>query len=226
MKCAECGFQNSQDAMQCTHCGSMMNAGVPIDRKKDEKRTQLGQGVPEGEMIGETIVDRDYFERGISGQDTLECRKCKYIMRTGSVICPNCNERVGQNTRNSGSNSPSSTSHKKTKKLEDFLVEAPLPSMDMVPMHNTNLPKFEDIVNEINISREDVDTNDMSLSSSSHILITYDQKSETWYLENTASNQAVFVQVNGKIPITSDMVVLLGQSKLYQLVIHQNKKSK
>ena len=226
MKCSECGFQNSQNVTLCSHCGTVLNFAESESRTKEDKRTQLGQGTSERDLVSQTIVDKSYFEHGIIDKALKECEKCKYIMRTGAIVCPNCDESVIPKAIDSEPNTHSALSQKRTKKMEDFLVDSPTPLLHMLPLHNSHLPAFENIDKELNISRDDVDKGDMSLSSTNHIQITYDQESETWYLENTASNQAVFIQVNGKIPITPDMVVLLGQSKLYRLVIKQNKKSK
>lgn len=88
--------------------------------------------------------------------------------------------------------------------------EAKLTAVSLNNIAGTDL-KLDKAVNFI--KREMVDKNDRSISINEHCKIS--KEDGKWYLENLASNKAVFVQVNEKIELTDDLIVLIGNTKFY-----------
>lgn len=133
------------------------------------------------------------------------CYSCSYPINILHENCPQC----GSSLKNNSGTSP------ETKILDDGKIRSHTGSAKLV---SVSLGKVE--ANDININQDRVqvnrslvDENDKSISSECHAQIT--KENGKWYLENFASNKALFAQVTSKIELKKDMIILIGDSKFY-----------
>jgi len=131
--------------------------------------------------------------------------------------CINCDEKILENQNHCSScgfKIKSLNDSRATQMLGRSGVftsnEAKLTAVSLNNIAGTDL-KLNKAINFI--KRDMIDKNDRSISINEHCKIS--NEDGKWYLENLASNKAVFVQVNEKIELTNDLIVLIGNTKFY-----------
>lgn len=141
--------------------------------------------------------------------NTHNCRSCGYVLAENIMICPNCNFDNDLNSR-SGNNTISFDEFQYSKK-EGF---------QLIPHNKTSdILSFTDKV--VKLFRDLIDKKDLSISSENHAEIkNVDGK---WYIENKSSNAATFIRVNNLTELKNGDVIILGQSKVYTFIDHEEK---
>lgn len=217
VKCSECGYSNnpaSSDA--CIKCNSKLNLLVPVNSAKPKptvsnmKKTQAGKGGLKKTIEGQQL-----------STTPMACSECSYSIRAGQSICPNCGH---DNVGNVGHDEPSISIRKsgpKTIRLNDFVTEEELepieeviPSFSLAPVHGKEKEPIIKEGKEFILGRSDFDPEDMTISSKEHLKLEFEDGE--WYLSNTSTNEALFIQVKGRLKITDGQVLLIGQKKYYR----------
>lgn len=139
----------------------------------------------------------------ITGQ-AQQCQKCNYPLRPEHAHCPQCGSKVGDNK--SDDRVTDVLGSYKTANSNKAILKAV--SLNQVSVNDIELNQPITILN-----RDMVDPNDRSISISEHCRIT--NENGRWFIENTASNKALFLQVNSKTELTDDLIVLIGNSKFF-----------
>lgn len=235
-----CGFaDNLEGDTHCRHCGNRLaaieaaNKTViqPIgDRQdsqpgagKDEQKTRVGSGHEGRDITRRTVIGRsDEPVESVSETVPRHCPSCNYLLRIGQDTCPSCSPAAS-----AVSDSPIPVPHitspvpsgNPTRRLEDFVPVVKGPSVRLEPVNSPDHPVLESRDFPLKVGRQELDPKDDSISSSGHLVLYQEKGTGTWKLRNQASNKALFVQVEGDVPVHSGTVILVGQHRLFRIVI-------
>lgn len=165
------------------------------------------------------------------------CEKCNSILDNGILFCPVCGFQVESITENLlGKNEENDTctcgypkihgsevcpncglsSHEK--KNEE--VEVSFSHLIKLVPTNQEKDNYSEIYIDQNykeLNRNDIDEEDFFISGSSHV--KFYKKNNKWYIENTSSNSAVFIQIKKNLMIKNGDIILLGRNKFYEIQI-------
>lgn len=213
--CKECGFEgNAADAVQCRACQQPLSreAGAP-------KHTQLSTGPVATDRTPATRLGRQTEDAPISGRAQATCPKCHYPIQEGFSTCPECGHSSAtprMPEQKVEAQNQIEQPLKATRNMHDFLQAGLTPDFRLEPLNHRKLPPLESRNGELRAGRKDIDPQDNSISSAEHFRIYLDKSTGEWKLENSSSNQALFVQVQGTVTLQPGMVIQVGQFKLFQ----------
>lgn len=210
-RCQECGFSASKaGSTHCEKCGNsfaapQQNQNSPSVNNQDGKKTIKG-GVS-------SLPSWDEPKNSPIVENQGECFKCGYPLLDISEDCPNCGTnnaakeerpQVIKPQKQPISNIPVGA----TMKISDFGFNAGTvePKVQLVSEKDGKVYEFEGI--DIIVNRDALGKNNNSISSNVHA--RFEQIDGVWHIADESSNQATFIQVIGKIPITEGTVVLIG----------------
>jgi hypothetical protein len=80
-----------------------------------------------------------------------------------------------------------------------------------VTLTNTQTGKSVSFKGDQVLKRDMINPDDMGLSSNGHVQFVKDKNGE-WYISDVSSNKATFIQVQGKMPVPQETIVLLGRN--------------
>jgi len=210
-RCPECGFSASKiGSTHCEKCGTafaapQQNQNNPSVHAQDGKRTVKG-GVSNLPSWDEPNLTPDN-----SNQEG--CYKCGYPLLDISADCPKCGSNNNLSEKPQQIIKP--ISHPKDKlpvggtmKISVFGFNAgnAEPKVQLVSEKDGKAYEFEG--SDIAVNRSTLDKNNNSISSNVHA--RFEQIDGVWHISDESSNQATFVQVVGKIPISEGTLVLIG----------------
>lgn len=225
IRCPNCSFLNEEDAEKCVRCHESLRRGPTNLRQgthlgsgNNEKKTQIGAG-SSGPFL-------DSPTSPVSPKRMVICQHCNYPNIASATICANCNESLLNSPESKDTSEPTSTtappsdsktsntrSPHKTVKLEQIRVgnEQATQGFRLKEEGANQALEFRQATADLN--RDSLDKNNMTISSQVHATIEFIDGQ--WYISDKSSNQATFVQVKGKIPLTIDTVIILG-NKMYR----------
>ena len=90
--------------------------------------------------------------------------------------------------------------------LQDLVLEEEPGRFRLVNERNKGELEFHG--NDIVLNRGNLDPNNSSISGQQHAKVT--RQNGTWYLEDLSSNQATFLQVQGKVELKPGDRIILG----------------
>lgn len=238
MKCKICGFrENEPNEEVCQQCGEPFspNAGFsaplegdrqsgvdPSNRESDSQETRLGSGVEDRELTRKTVLGRTDENPNLKMDQTEQhCPNCGYLLRQGQTTCPNCNmvEPDLPKAQKAYSITSSTQGNTHTRRIEEFTPAVQGPTVRLEPVNGPHLPVIESREFPLTLKRKDFDPQDDSISAASHFSVFKEEVTGEWKVRNEATNQALFLQVEKETPIHSGAVILIGQHKLYRLII-------
>lgn len=232
-KCQVCGFALSDGHLaSCPQCGESTSAVGTGTEGKDLKKTVPDSGSLGFAMTNHTVLGRQAGGEGGTGSSaSTSCTSCGYPLREGSLTCPGCGSATGSATgEESASVSadrpapvPPAAVRPATRRLDDFQAGPGRPSIRLVPINRPERESLESDQQEWVLSRKDIDPSDDSISAQAHVEIRRDPDTGQWLLHNAGSNKALFVQVQGDLPLSQDMVILIGQHRLYRVSLDEGK---
>lgn len=135
------------------------------------------------------------------------CKSCSYPLREEHNSCPQCGTSVNAQLESAPETKTLTLSNKSTPFKQAALKAVSLSSS----------PSGKDIQltnKEVIVNRGLVDESDKTISLEKHARIT--EQNGKWFIENVASNQALFIQVTNKTKLENGMIILVGDSKFYQ----------
>lgn len=163
---------------------------------------------------------------GLSGSNTLndpddgmsDVCSCGYLKMHGYDICPNCGKDPSKKTHIKKTDAIH-TRERFEKITEEREKQKCL--VRLVPTGNdkNNYKAISIYDTSKELKRTDIDENDYFISGRSHIKIF--KKDSEWYIENTSSNDTVFLQVSNDAAVKDGDILLLGKDKLYRLEINE-----
>lgn len=222
MKCKVCGFDEKLPLESvCKQCGAALGGSSLTD---EHKKTALNIGQEPLQVTKYTVLGKQSGAREeYQDLDMPHCMKCDYPMRNGVAVCPNCGYEHDSSSRHAVEAGPERSTRvaPKTKRIEDFSSEHAGPKISLVPMNSKKASILSTYDEELILSRDKVDGADDTISSLNHLRIYRDQATSEWRLENTATNKAVFIQVNGAVSIEPGAVIQVGQNKLFQFRVEE-----
>ena len=217
VKCGVCGFLNEKGTQTCITCGGDISPST-----SDFKKTIISNGPNARMNTKNTIISN--FNHGIEKlSEPNHCGQCGYPIMPGANVCPACGHSNGDDRNIDSSSSPSlvkSSGTKSTKRLDDFAKEEEVPILKLIPLNSKKTNVLSSTEGSIRVSREDLDVMDESISAKQHLAIDY--INGAWYLKNLATNQAVFIQVNDKVQLSNNQILLVGEKKLFRVVIEND----
>jgi hypothetical protein len=240
MKCLVCGFSDNREGdTQCRHCGNPLAAIEAVNKTviqpigdqkdpqpgagKDEQKTRVGSGREERDITRRTVIGRsDGQAEPVLETLPRHCPSCNYLLRIGQDTCPSCSPAAS-----AVSDSPIAVPHitspvpsgKLTRRMEEFVPAFKGPSVRLEPVNSPDHPVLETRDFPLKVGRQELDPKDDSISSSGHLVLYQEEGTGAWKLRNQASNKALFVQVEGDVPVHSGTVILVGQHRLFRIVI-------
>lgn len=136
-------------------------------------------------------------------QSFYNCKQCGYLLPDTVKVCSKCQ-----------------FDHDGTKKSNtihftdfDYKAGGNSTGFTLTPLKPSDRPIVK-TGEEIGLNREDIDVNDMTISSNDHV--KFKQVNGSWFIENAEGKNAVFIQVDGSVPIKDGTIIILGQSKIYK----------
>ena len=142
------------------------------------------------------------------------CLKCSYLLAEGDTECPNCG------TTQAKQENPAAviTNKGKTVNISNInLDESKNVSEPEKKIINKIqlLNRAEEVQLEIegaqvDIGRDAIDKDNLTISSESHVQFEY--RDGQWFIKNTSTNKATFIQVNQEMPINDGDKIILGNA--------------
>ncbi len=210
-RCNECGWSNNPtDEANCKKCGA------PLDESSDERISFQGvETRDENADSKKTVIGRKSDKKALDENNpTLKkedlqegiCQSCKYPLRGGSLICPNCGASV---------NKKKDINSKKTLMFGDSGFNQINPEAYYLSLSDQNGNKFEFELNDQvkKIGRNELDENNKSISSSHAQFSVVNGKLK---LEDVSSNSMTFTQVKDKTELNDEDIIILG-NQTYKL---------
>ena len=226
IRCPNCSFLNEDDAEKCVRCHESLRRGPTNLRQgthlgsgNNEKKTQIGAG-SSGPFL-------DSPTSPVSPKRMVICQHCNYPNIASATICANCNEsllnspepekEISEPPKTGTVQTPkgSSTSPPSNKTIPLKIIrEAPTKiAFKLIDEASNQVLEFRQVESATDLNRDSLDKNNMTISSQIHATIEFIDG--LWYISDKSSNQATFVQVKGKVPLTGDTVIILG-NKMYR----------
>lgn len=81
------------------------------------------------------------------------------------------------------------------------------------PIRSASKKTIEFTGNKVLINRTDIDTEDSYVSRKAHAQFEY--RDGQWYISNLSPNKALFIQVEGEIPIPENCMILFGVDNFF-----------
>lgn len=176
----------------------------------DLKKTQVynaGKAAPIKEDNSPNTPDSDTMS-------PQNCMKCSYLLAEGDLECPNCG------TEQTKQENPAAVITNKGKTVNIANINLDESEKVSVPekkiIHKIQLLNREEEVQTevegetIEIGRDGIDKDNLTISSESHV--QFECKDGQWYIKNTSTNNATFVQVNQQMPINDGDKIILGNA--------------
>ncbi|HRI78936.1 MAG TPA: FHA domain-containing protein [Cyclobacteriaceae bacterium] len=220
IRCPNCSFFNEDDAEKCERCNESLGRGPTNLRQgthlgsgNNEKKTQIGAN-SSGPFL-------DAPSGPVSPKRMIICQNCNYPNIASATICANCNQSLLTSPEKEKaptappiqSTTGNTRPPQKTVRLEQIQVgnEQSTQGFRLTEEGKKQSLEFRQASTDLN--RDGLDKNNMTISSEVHA--TFEFIDGQWFISDKSSNQATFVQVKGKIPITGDTVIILG-NKMYR----------
>ena len=215
MECSKCSYPNIAVAETCANCGNDLTKAIVVSKNDYVKVIPSSSSVSADSLMldEETFIQND-LNKTISQKEihnNVESDINKTVSQKASSQENGLD--LGKTITDEEYNLIITGKHHH----EDFLVNRK--SSSLVPTYlNSDVPQYNPIEfnEEIIIVRGNTDPGDVSISSKPHARIA--KKNGKWFLENLASNKAVFVQVNEDVEIKKGSVILLGSEKFYEFI--------
>lgn len=226
MRCLECGYLNESNVSDCIKCGTLL---VPSSKIKASETKAPEPKMPESKP---TEIIRDEVKP--SGNPTIRgdasnmpswdapavtpetekkhtyftCASCQYYplaeAPSAEHPCPNCGH---------GSEAKKASG---TMKLGDIRLGET--EYEVLVKEEGSDKEFRMEGSELNLNRELLDENNKTISAGNHARIS--SENGAFFLEDSSSNAATFVQVKGKVKLEDGQRIILG-NKIYQLSIRE-----
>ncbi|MEZ4964011.1 MAG: FHA domain-containing protein [Saprospiraceae bacterium] len=223
LRCPNCNYLNEDDAEKCVRCNESLGRGPTNLRQgtnvgggNPEKKTQIG-ATPSSPFLDSSANPTP------SPKKMIVCRNCNYPNIASATICANCNQSLLSGTdqevpdqSNVEKKNPPKVvrSPQKTVQLNQIggLAGASgVQGFRLLEEGGKQVLEFQQ--DSVDLNREDLDKNNMAISGQAHANIEFEDGQ--WYITDKSSNQATFIQVTGKMPLTAGMVIIFG-NKMYR----------
>jgi Double zinc ribbon/FHA domain len=181
--CKICSHKNQVNATSCFKCGALLT------KPDSSKNTKIGLK----------------FQ-----QDSSEyCKKCTYPLSKDTTECPNCGSVNHLVVVPPIVEQPLvAPTENKTIRLQDIVLSPDkLPIITLVPVKKPD-SKLSFEGTKIALDRAALNPNNRSISSQNHAILT--SEDNRWYITDQSSNEATFVQVKGKVELTNQIQILIG----------------
>ncbi len=187
MKCHRCNTMNDSNAQNCSKCGSELKGANPFAILNQQKEA--------------------YYN----------CTSCSYLMPQSQTVCPNCAHDHAPQPEPVPVEEPElppEPERKKTIPFSEFPFARQISkSIMLLPLNPDDqaIPLSEDVNS---LTRDKIDPDDVTISSEEHV--SFVKENGQWYIDN-GNDKAVFIKVEGRIPVQKGSVILLGQTKFYRI---------
>jgi len=142
------------------------------------------------------------------------CLKCSYLLALGDTECPNCG------TAQATENNPAAVITNKGKTVNisninlDESKKVSEPETKIINkiqlLNQAEEVQFEIEGDQLELGRDEIDKDNLTISSESHVQFEY--KDGQWFVKNTSTNKATFIQVNQEMPIHDGDKIILGNA--------------
>ena len=243
MRCKNCGWPNKPNEKVCVKCHT------PLEADNDD--VTYGAGMPnntgsESRPLNKTVMEDDIFGSGRNAEvrrettrdepqtdNSKQCPKCGYPVRSGVERCPNCNfslsrtstepERPSKEMPSNGRGDepgrrPTRMNNQNNKtgyggtvnpymmnlEMEPTFVLKPLKRMN--ERHELEEQEYEG--SEVLLNRANTEENNPSITSREQAVVT--RVDGRWYIEDRSEQKTTFVQAAKKIELHEGDIILLG----------------
>lgn len=216
MRCPHCGWPNVSSATTCSKCGCILE-------------TNDSANYPPGGIaatINEASLNADVRTAQVSDGPEETCPRCGYMLRPGTVHCPQCNCLIRGNEHSTFAGTADSSSQRRPTVMDasadapqrratvnPFLMEVqdthscslePISRANERSTPNSNKYEGEEIV----LTRANTDPGNPSITSRQQAMLSYHDNQ--WFIEDRSEQHTTFVQVTGSVPLKDGDYVLLG----------------
>lgn len=212
MRCAECGYQNDEGVKVCVKCGTKLSGSAQQEfSPPSAPAAGSGGGNPtiKGNISNQPAWDAGSKPKGGGGQYHT-CPDCSHYPLQNKVSaahpCPNC-----QFTGTSNQTPAKESSGAKTAKLENVDFGVKDHKVTLTDIRSEDSIEFKG--KQIDLKRDKLDPSNDSISSK-HAALEFENGQ--LYIKDKSSNQATFIQVQGKVPISRGSKIIIG-NKIYRV---------
>ena len=221
MRCNNCGWVNPDGATKCVKCGQALSGGAGNGGAAASCGENLQSTVREG------VVFPDDAGGNVGGNAAgVSCPRCGYVLRPGSVVCPNCGHNVnGQETNpeagcrgagaagtgarsgaaNGGGNAVGGT-------VNPWVVVAPQAKCSLTPVAQageTETPRAWSLKGDRHeLNRANLDEDNNTITSKLQAVLTCEDGQ--WFVEDRSQQKTTFVRSEGKMALKDGDVILMG----------------
>lgn len=208
MRCMNCGWENTPERRECLKCGLPLrgNENAASGEKVSPKPPLLSIR-PEMENGRKTVVypvaEKTAEEEERIVQPVMVCIQCGYPIAGGFTTCPQCGASVHRTTvcrqiRNVSDTDPQ-----------------PVPSFSLaiVPEANEEI-KPETLVysgKSVILNRENTEKDNCTITTKEQAEVIFEDGH--WYLIDHSELNTTYLQVNRKIELQPDDIIVLGDRR-------------
>lgn len=247
-RCSNCGFENPANVLHCTQCNSRLDKeheAIP-DSSPSDTPSGNGNKTRRGLAAQTPFLDEPspVSNNPASNQKTIEeCQRCSYPLSGESTTCPSCGyDNAKKGNLSQVIESPKSKPGIFPQEDDPIPIEKPEPppltkgknkTINLSQLgFDTGAPTLKFALESIDgkksidfeldeegqlvFNRASLDKNNPTISSKEHFQISHDNGE--WSIEDLSSNQATFIQVDKKMPIKDNAVIIVG-NKIFRFKI-------
>jgi rRNA maturation endonuclease Nob1 len=193
-KCPHCGYPIMNEAASCPSCG------LPISEQPMEQASTESPSVSE-ETIHKTksveVAEYDIAE-------TVKCEKCGTEVSIEFSFCPKCGERIHLPTVRSIRHKPKPA------------PEPPKPHcrLTLIPEEDEQMDKI--VCNDyegasIILNRDNTEQDNRTITSKEQAELIFED--DKWYILNRSELGSTYLEVNRKLELQQDDIILLGDRR-------------
>ncbi|MFH0865876.1 MAG: zinc ribbon domain-containing protein [Bacteroidota bacterium] len=214
MRCSKCGWSDNPDGAQnCVKCNAPLTitSSVSVNQKQDEK--DLSKTIKGGESPLPSW-DKEKL--------SLNCSKCGYLMRQGTMFCPNCGTAASSGKQDITETINDGATVRKISSENEVNISGTIDPYKKAASKNCFL-KLVERTNEnnkvvINIEGSPVSLNRDNLEPENKSITGKDQaflefKDGTWYLTDKSELGTTFIRVKYPYALKEGDIILFGDRK-------------
>lgn len=199
MKCRSCGFSENENLDQnCRKCGSQISVvpkwepGSPLENKVTILKST-------NRADNESVIQPNLLSKKSQFTRILETDKAE----VKEPVLETKVEKISVPLKRSG-----------TLFLNDFDISKEIGvKFELIQIGEDESNNIKVSEKEIDLSRKDIDVDDMSISSSNHV--RFYKKEGKWFMKNMSSNGALFIRVKDEVALEENDIIIVGRKKTF-----------
>lgn len=214
MRCSKCGWSDNPEGIQnCVKCNAPLTVTLSfsVNQKQDEK--DLSKTIKGGESPMPSW-DNEKF--------SLNCNKCGYLMRPGTMFCPNCGTTANIGKQDVYETINDGTTVRKISSENKENISGTIDPYKKAALKNCFLKLVERtgennkvVINiegsPVSLNRDNLEPENKSITGKEQAILEF--KDGYWYLTDKSELGTTFIRVKDPSALKEGDIILFGDRK-------------